>query len=117
MVISGDGDGRMPAHGDGTPKAHEAAERLRQHLSALARGRGSRLELHDAAAALVSELRREEQAPEQVLLRIKEILGEAGLRPSYATSDITPVGPDMSVYQDVIALCIRVYYDGDGPGR
>jgi hypothetical protein len=66
------------------------------------------------AHELVSELRKTSQPPEQVLLQIKEILAEAGLRPNYATPE-APLGPEGVVYRDVIAWSIRSYYGEDPP--
>ena len=95
--------------------ASHPAARLRESLSAVASGGGSHEELHNAATELVSTLRREKQPPEQMLLRIKEILAEVGLRPSYGSADRDmTLGREATLYRDMIALCIRSYYaDGD----
>lgn len=54
--------------------------------------------------------------PEQMLLQIKQMLAEAGLRPSYATPNEpnTQTGLEASIYSDVIAWSIRHYYERDG---
>jgi hypothetical protein len=58
------------------------------------------------------ELRHAKYPPEQMLIQIKELLAEAGLRPTYASpGDLeTPPGTEGSVYRDVIAWSIRHYY-------
>ena len=46
-----------------------------------------------------------------MLLRIKELLVDAGLRPSYVTNDSsTPTRNEATIYRDLIALSIRHYY-------
>lgn len=96
----------------------EATDRLRRAIEAKAQGQGSQHELEEAARILVTELRREQKPPEQVLLLIKRILAEAGLRPSYGNSSegAPPTGSDAAIYRDIIALGIRHYYDGRGSG-
>jgi hypothetical protein len=92
---------------------------MRRAIAALASGKGSRRELEAAAEALVAKLREANEPPEQMLLQIKEILAEAGLRPTYGAPVETGTLPDddSSVYQDVIALSIRSYYrDGSNGG-
>lgn len=100
--------GRAPESLDGSS---DAAADLKRMLSAVANGRATRTELNDAATNLVAHLRRERHAPEQMLLRIKEVLAEAGLRPTYASPEHSTVAEDGNLYRDVIAWCIRSYYD------
>jgi hypothetical protein len=97
-------------------KHSDAASRLRRALAAVADGQGSPHELQHAAHELVTELRQANQPPEQMLLRIKEILAEAGMRPTYASPELDgPVSDNAALYRDVIAWSIRSYYgDGDG---
>ena len=99
----------------------EASRRLRRALGGIANGKGSRSELEAAAESLVTAMRRAHEPPEQMLLQIKEILAEGGLRPTYATPTEADALPrsDASIYRDVIAWSIRAYYgngDGDGDG-
>jgi len=96
----------------------DAAERMRRALTAVAEGKGSQRELQRAAHELVTELRQAKQPPEQMLLHIKEILAEAGMRPTYASPELDgPLGDGATIYRDVIAWSIRSYYgDGDGGG-
>jgi hypothetical protein len=87
---------------------------MRNALAAVTGGTGSQHALQLAAHELVSELRRANQAPEQMLLQIKEILAEAGLRPTYASPDLDgPLDGGVTVYRDVIAWSIRSYYGED----
>ena len=92
----------------------DTADRMRRALAAVAGGEGSHRELEEAAHELVTELRQANHPPEQMLLRIKEILAEMGLRPTYTGSpDLdSPFGNGAVVYRDVIAWSIRSYYDG-----
>jgi hypothetical protein len=96
-----------------------SARRMLHAISAASIGSGTDHELDAAAQQLVLELRAANQPPEQVLLHIKAILAEAGLRPSHALLD-----PDLvierhdSVYRNVIESTIRHYFrnsDGDSP--
>jgi hypothetical protein len=93
---------------DGSP---DPTSDLRRTLNAVASGRASRRDLERAATDLVSHLRREQHAPEQMLLRIKEVLADAGLRPTYASTEDSSLGGDANLYRDVIAWCIRSYYE------
>jgi hypothetical protein len=94
--------------------ATEAADRMRRELAAVADGGGSRDELQAAARALIGELRRRQLPAEQALVQLKEILAEAGLRPSYTAPANEPIGLHATAYRDIIAWSIRAYYDGDG---
>lgn len=102
-----------PGHVGGGPPS-TAAARMREAISAILHGTGTREQLEQAARALVAELRQREPLPEQMLLRIKEILADAGLRPSYAARGTTDSAPGLrneaEVYRDVIAWSIRFYY-------
>jgi hypothetical protein len=94
-----------------------AANRMRLALAAVANGKGSHRDLQHAAHELVMELKRAKYPPEQMLLHIKEVLAESGVRPTYASSTEFdgPPGDGATVYRDVIAWSIRSYYgDGDG---
>src|SRR3954465_5030017 len=88
---------------------HDAGIRLRAALTAVSRGAMSRTELQDAACELVVQLKREREAPEQVLMRIKRILADAGLRPMHAHSGDGDMGVDGLLYRDIIAWCIEYY--------
>ena len=78
-------------------------------------GSGSRRELDAAARELVTELRRANEPPEQVLLHIKEILEEAGLRPSHGPADpALLIDGHAAVYREVIQSSIRHYFSDDG---
>ena len=92
--------------------ASERAERLRRATIAAVRDGGSREELEAAARALVLELRTENAPPERMLLRIKDILAEAGLRPAYASTDsTTPIRGEAAIYRSVIDWSILQYYE------
>ncbi len=92
---------------------------MRRAIEVASRDGGSRTELKDAARELVAELKHASRPPEQVLLAIKQLLADAGLRPSYSvpTEPGTQTGREASIYRDVIAWSIRHYYDGDGASR
>lgn len=92
---------------------------MREAITAVMDGTGSRGQLQEAARALVDELRQREHLPEETLLRIKEILADAGLRPSYAAQDpnephVTAAGlpNEADIYREVISSSIRYYYEG-----
>jgi hypothetical protein len=81
-------------------------------------GAGSQQELEAASRELVTELRNANEPPEQVLLAMKRILAQAGLRPGHPPSDPAMVIERHSeLYRNVIASSIRHYFgstDGDG---
>jgi hypothetical protein len=81
---------------------------MREAASAAASGQASREELQAAARALVTELRQQQEPPEQVLLQIKSFLADAGLKPG--------VGAAPSLYRDLISWSIKYYYE-DGASR
>ena len=109
----------MDSRNGDLPKAPDgAAMRFRQAIIAVAKHRDSRTELEAAARELVTELRNRSQPPEQVLLRIKEILSEAGLRPGHTlAADGSEVMSEAALYRDVVSSSIRYYFnDGDDGG-
>ena len=88
-----------------------AADRMRSAINAAAIGAVSNDELESAARALVTELRLANEPPEQVLLQIKHILAEAGLRPSQGPADPAPVAEHhLHLYRNVIESSIRYYF-------
>ena len=97
----------------------DAGARMLQAISAASIGAGSRDELEAAVSGVVTELREANQPPEQVLLAIKRILAQAGLRPSHPPTDPAMVVERLAaVYHHVIASSIRHYFgasDGAGP--
>lgn len=98
------------------PEAPDSqAVRLRQAITAVVERGGSRLELETAARELVTELRGQDRPPEQVLLRIKEILAEAGLRPGHTLAAYgSELVSEAALYRDVISSSIQYYFeDGD----
>jgi len=89
-----------------------AADRLRRAVNAAMTGAGSREELQGAARALVAELRGRHEAPEQMLIQVKTLLGDAGLRAGYPASENgTPHENDATLYRDIITWSIRFYYE------
>src|SRR5437016_6190407 len=87
------------------------AERMRVAVRAVLDGSGTPEHLRATARELVDELRSANAPPEQVLVRIKEALAEAGLRPSYAlNTEGGPTSLEATVYRDVIEWSIRQYY-------
>src|SRR5262245_36432581 len=98
------------------PQSHDGqhgtiAERMRIAIRAVLDGSGTTEDLHAAARDLVAELRAANEPPDQALVRIKETLADAGLRPSYSSNtDGSPLGVEAAVYRDVIAWSIRQYY-------
>ena len=88
-----------------------AVERMRNAINAASMGSLPDDELESAARALVTELRLANEPPEQVLLQIKHILAEAGLRPSQGPADPAPVAEHhLLLYRNVIESSIRHYF-------
>ena len=111
MQTNGDGNGESDGPGTRDLPASEAIARMRCAVADAAHGQPCPEELESAARALVDELRAAKQPPEEMLLRIKKILAEAGLRPTYASDSARPIGRDEALYRDVIMWSIRHYYD------
>jgi len=111
MHTNGDGIGESKTPGMRDITATQAIARMRRAVADAARGQSCREELQSAARALVEELRAANEPPEQMLLHIKEILAEAGLRPTYASDSARPVSRDEALYRDVIMWSIRHYYE------
>lgn len=104
--------------GMGRSETPEANARLRAAIQQALAGDGAPA-LEAAATELVGQLRGSNMPPEKMLVRIKEILGECGLRPSQASPSPNDHTSPAALYRDLIALSVRVYYDGDhdGPPR
>lgn len=105
-------EGRRPEQ-NGTAAGNQgrsaAADQMRRVASAAVSGRASREELQAAARALVTELRQQQQPPEQVLLQIKGFLAEAGMRPE--------AGAATSEYRELVGYCIEYYFEDRKPDR
>jgi L-asparaginase II len=98
-------------HPDGT----RSAVRMLQAISAASIGSGTDEELESAARELVFELREANEPPEQVLLFIKGILAQAGLRPSHPPAGSSIVtARHASIYRSVIDSSIRHYFQQPG---
>ena len=113
-------EGRDGNDGSTPNETSSAADRMLLAISSAASGETSSVEEVDAAArALVTELRLANEPPEQVLVQIKQILADAGLKPSHGPADATHVvGRHVALYRSVIESSIRHYFSmNDGPGR
>ena len=113
MAPSGESDIKQ----DGDDVRNSAAvERMRRAIQLASRDGTNPAELKEAARELVAELKNASEPPEQMLLQIKQLLADAGLRPNYTVPSEpgTQTGREASIYRDVIAWSIRHYYDGDG---
>ncbi len=104
--------------GGGGGSEIDAAEQMRRAIAAVAAGAGSSDEVQAAARTFVNELRQHKEPPEKMLLKIKELLGSAGLRAGFPTDALAPADRETAVYRDVIVWSIRAYYEGtDGDGK
>lgn len=101
-----------PSHTPDGTRLEALAARLREAVAGFGVSRGSRGEVERAARELTVALKQEHVPPEQMLLRIKELLAEAGLRPTYAAamSSENLGDSEATLYRDVITWCIRDYY-------
>ena len=107
-------DDRDPGSRNGDASNAGSADRMRTALAAVAGGSGSLDELRIAARALVADLRGRSEPPEQVLVQIKRILAEAGLRPAlHSEAGEALANSKTAIYRDVIAWSIRSYYEDD----
>ena len=84
-----------------------AGARLLHAISAASIGAGSHIELDAAVREFVAELRDANEPPEQVLLGIKRILAQAGLRPSHPPTDPAMVVERLA---ERVSHCDRVEY-------
>ena len=98
-----------------TGEPGSAAARMLRAISLAASATTTSSDEVDAAAkALVTELRLANHPPEQVLVQIKQILTEAGLKPSHSPPDSTHVfGRHVALYRTVIESSIRHYFAPD----
>ena len=94
------------------PELAALAARLRDAVAAAGNGLG-RSQVERAARDLTAALKADDCAPEQMLVQIKELLAEAGLRTRYAATTSSEKLGDWgaNLYRDVITWCIRDYYD------
>ena len=92
--------------------------RMLQAISSASIGAGSPQEVDAAVREFVIELRDADEPPEQVLLAIKRILAQAGLRPSHPPAEPTMVVERLAaVYRAVVASSIAHYFgSSDGAG-
>ena len=92
-----------------------AALRMQRALDSAASGTGdAAADLEAAAKALVIELRRANEPPEQVLVQIKRILADAGLRPNGGPDDAARlIAHHVALYRSVIESSIRHYFAPD----
>jgi len=106
----------MDSRNRGLPDGSDgSAARLRKAIQAVVINSGSRRELEAAARHLVVELRNRAQPPEQVLLAVKEVLAQAGLRPGHTlAADGSELMGEATLYREVVSSSIRYYFDGDG---
>jgi hypothetical protein len=89
--------------------------RLHRALVAASKRTGPRDGFQSAAGELVTAWRREGVPPEQIILRVKDILAGAGLRASYGPpmAPMTGEHGESEVYRRVIAWAIRFYFEGE----
>ena len=106
----------VASHAGHDPAGSEA--RMLRAITAASLGLGTHEELETAVRLLVAELRAANEPPEQVLLAVKRILAQAGLRPSHPPSDSAMVVErNAMVYRNVIASSIHHYFRPNGsPG-
>ena len=103
--------------GSSPQKMSDAAIRMHRAVSSAALGPNSHGELDAAARALVTELRRANHPPEKVLVQIKEILAEAGVRATQGPADPPfAIEQHPALYRTVIESSIRYYFHGDSSG-
>ena len=69
-------------------------------------------ELREAACAYVRELKRRGYAPERVLVAVKTLVTDAGLKRTgvWADRGSLPIHPDTEVMDHVVAWCIEEYF-------
>jgi len=67
--------------------------------------------LETAATELVALLRGSNLPPEKMLVRIKEVLSDCGLKPTQARPSPHDHHSPAALYRDLIALAVKVYYE------
>jgi hypothetical protein len=117
MDLNEDSNGRRGMSGP-SHSASTAVDRFRRAVTAATAGAGSRGELQEAARGLVTELRRRNEAPEQMLIQMKNLLGDAGLRAGYPAAETgESYTADAALYRDIISWAIRCYYEDGKNGE
>src|SRR5438477_12806778 len=105
--------GRRRTPRDATGAAHtgdDGAEPLKRAVARAQEGQGSRRDLEAAASVYIAGLKTRQLPPEEMLVRVKAILAECGLRPAQPPHDKSAVPTGGSLYHHVIAWCIEQYY-------
>ncbi len=74
-------------------------------------------ELLVAVRLLVRDLRREGQAPETVIVTLKELCGVSQLTIAADTDSSTDLSAHRKLSDEVIKTAIQEYYSGDSTGR
>ena len=123
MENHGNGNGDFQRANRCGPDGTRSVARMLHAISAASKGAGTDEELEAAGRELVIELREANEPPEQVVLLIKRILAEAGVRPTHAQADssLFPVERHALIYRSVIESSIRHYFqrpaaEGAGSG-
>ena len=66
--------------------------------------------IYRTSSAFVSRLHQQMVTPEEMLVRVKDILAQCGLRPAQPPHEKGSVPTGGSLYHHVIAWCIEQYY-------
>jgi len=112
-------DGLMPTPDRPMPSSVSYAPALapsqRQTVAAVRAARKARAatpELRDAVCDHVRELKRRGYPPERVLIAVKGLLAEAGVRKTGPLADpgSATLGPDTEIVERVVAWCIEEYF-------
>jgi hypothetical protein len=94
---------------------------LRDYLAAIATHpslteHGLTEELHQRVRAMVDELRVAGWPPERVIVAVKQVAEDAGLRPSRGVLSATvPLNAQDAALVKMVRWCIEQYYDVDSP--
>ncbi len=103
----------MPSSVLGAPPPLATSERLILAVVRAAReARAATPELRDAVCDYVRELKERGYPPERVLIVVKALLAEAGVKRTGPLADrgSATLGPETEIVESVVAWCIEEYF-------
>ena len=102
----------MPSSVLRSPPFATSQRRILAAIRAAREARAATPELRDAVCDHVRELKRRGYPPERVLIAVKALLSEAGVRKTgpLAGGGSATLGPETGIVERVVAWCIEEYF-------
>jgi len=102
----------MPSSVSSTPSLSTNDWLVLAAVRAAREARAATSELREAVCAHVHELKERGHPPERVLIAVKALLAEAGIRKTGPLADhgSATLGPETEIVERVVAWCIEEYF-------